>query len=89
MSLIGPRGHVAERLAAFAEAGVTTLNATPLGGSTAERVARWRRWSSSPPATSRRSQQGVHDFVMYDAWSGSACAGPHALLLHHEHDRST
>ena len=27
------------RLAAFAEAGVTTLNVTPLGGSTAERVA--------------------------------------------------
>jgi len=39
MSLIGPRGHVAERLAAFAEAGVTTLNVTPLGGSPAERVA--------------------------------------------------
>jgi F420-dependent oxidoreductase-like protein len=39
MSLIGPRGHVAERLAAFAAAGVTTLNVTPLGGSTAERVA--------------------------------------------------
>ena len=39
MSLIGPRGHVAERLAAFAEAGVTTVNVTPLGGSTAERVA--------------------------------------------------
>jgi F420-dependent oxidoreductase-like protein len=39
MSLIGPRGHVAERLAAFAASGVTTLNVTPLGGSTAERVA--------------------------------------------------
>jgi len=39
MSLIGPRRHVAERLAAFAEAGVTTVNVTPLGGSTAERVA--------------------------------------------------
>ena len=39
MSLIGPRGHVAERLAAFAEAGVTTVNVTPLGGSPAERVA--------------------------------------------------
>ena len=39
MSLIGPRGHVAERLAAFTEAGVTTLNVTPLGGSPAERVA--------------------------------------------------
>ena len=39
MSLIGPRRHVAERLAVFAEAGVTTVNVTPLGGSTAERVA--------------------------------------------------
>ena len=39
MALVGPRGHVAERLAAFAEAGVTTLNVTPLGGSPAERVA--------------------------------------------------
>ena len=39
MSLIGPRRYVAERLAAFAEAGVTTVNVTPLGGSTAERVA--------------------------------------------------
>jgi F420-dependent oxidoreductase-like protein len=39
MALIGPRGHVAERLAAFAAAGVTTLNVTPLGGSPTERVA--------------------------------------------------
>ena len=39
MSLIGPRGHVAERLAAYAASGVTTLNVTPLGATTAERVA--------------------------------------------------
>jgi F420-dependent oxidoreductase-like protein len=39
MSLIGPRGHVAERLAAFAASGVTTLNVTPLGATPAERVA--------------------------------------------------
>jgi alkanesulfonate monooxygenase SsuD/methylene tetrahydromethanopterin reductase-like flavin-dependent oxidoreductase (luciferase family) len=39
MALVGPRGHVAERLAAFAAAGVTTLNVTPLGGSPTERVA--------------------------------------------------
>jgi F420-dependent oxidoreductase-like protein len=31
VSLVGPRGYVAERVAAFAAAGVTTLNATPLG----------------------------------------------------------
>ena len=30
-SLIGPPGYVAERIAAFAEAGVTVLNVTPLG----------------------------------------------------------
>jgi F420-dependent oxidoreductase-like protein len=39
MSLIGPRGHVAERLAAFAESGVTTLNVTPVAATAAERVA--------------------------------------------------
>jgi F420-dependent oxidoreductase-like protein len=39
MSLIGPRSYVAERLAAYAEAGVTTVNVTPLGRSTAERAA--------------------------------------------------
>lgn len=31
-SLIGPASYVAERVAAFAEAGVTTLNVTPLAG---------------------------------------------------------
>jgi F420-dependent oxidoreductase-like protein len=39
MSLIGPRARVAERLAAFAASGVTTLNVTPLGATPAERVA--------------------------------------------------
>jgi F420-dependent oxidoreductase-like protein len=38
-SLIGPDGWVAERLAAFRESGVTTLNVTPLGASHAARVA--------------------------------------------------
>lgn len=37
-SLIGPPSFVAERIAAFAEAGVTTINLTPLAGSTAEKV---------------------------------------------------
>src|SRR6201993_3805505 len=36
MSLVGPRGYVAERLAAFAEAGVTTLLVSPLATDTAE-----------------------------------------------------
>ena len=48
MALIGPRGHVAERLAAFAAAGVTTLNVTPLGGRPPSGWRRWRRSSSSP-----------------------------------------
>jgi F420-dependent oxidoreductase-like protein len=39
MALIGPRGHVAERLAAFAASGVTTLNVTPLAPTPAGRVA--------------------------------------------------
>jgi F420-dependent oxidoreductase-like protein len=39
ISLIGPRSQVAERVAAMAESGVTTLNVTPLAGTHAERVA--------------------------------------------------
>jgi alkanesulfonate monooxygenase SsuD/methylene tetrahydromethanopterin reductase-like flavin-dependent oxidoreductase (luciferase family) len=39
MSLIGPRSYVAERLQAFAGAGVTTINVTPLAGTPAERVS--------------------------------------------------
>lgn len=38
ISLIGPRGYVKERIAAFAEAGVTTLLATPVTGDDAEYV---------------------------------------------------
>ncbi|MGY2001656.1 LLM class F420-dependent oxidoreductase [Blastococcus sp. SYSU DS1024] len=38
VSLIGPRGHVAERVAAFRDAGVTTLNATPLAAEHADRL---------------------------------------------------
>jgi F420-dependent oxidoreductase-like protein len=38
MSLVGPEGHVAERLAALQESGVTTLNVTPLAETHADRV---------------------------------------------------
>ncbi|MGH3635032.1 LLM class F420-dependent oxidoreductase [Mycobacterium sp.] len=38
ISLIGPRGFVAERVAAFADAGVTTLLATPLSADQGESV---------------------------------------------------
>ena len=38
MSLIGPEGHVAERLAAMKESGVTTLNVTPLAQTHTDRV---------------------------------------------------
>ena len=38
-SLVGPEGYVAERLAALKEAGVTTLNVTPIAPSHADRVA--------------------------------------------------
>ena len=39
MSLIGPEGYVKERLAAFREAGATTLNITPLAATHEQRVA--------------------------------------------------
>ncbi|MER5649110.1 LLM class F420-dependent oxidoreductase [Streptosporangium sp. NPDC002524] len=38
MSLIGPEGHVRERLQAMRESGVTTVNVTPLAGTHEERV---------------------------------------------------
>ncbi len=38
ISLVGPEGQVAERLAAMKESGVTTLNVTPLAGTHEERV---------------------------------------------------
>ncbi|MGH3241317.1 MAG: LLM class F420-dependent oxidoreductase [Spirillospora sp.] len=39
MSLIGPEGHVRERLAAMKESGVTTLNVTPIAGDHKSRLA--------------------------------------------------
>jgi alkanesulfonate monooxygenase SsuD/methylene tetrahydromethanopterin reductase-like flavin-dependent oxidoreductase (luciferase family) len=39
VSLVGPRSRVAERVAALAEAGVTTINASPVGGDHATRLA--------------------------------------------------
>ncbi|UOE42501.1 LLM class F420-dependent oxidoreductase [Agromyces larvae] len=39
INLIGPAAEVAERVAAFAAAGVTTLTVTPLARSSAERIA--------------------------------------------------
>ena len=41
-ALIGPHGYVAERLAAFREAGVTTLNVTALAPTHEARVSRHR-----------------------------------------------
>ncbi|RNI24860.1 LLM class F420-dependent oxidoreductase [Flexivirga caeni] len=38
-ALIGPREHLAERLHAYADAGVTTLNVSPAGDNLAERIA--------------------------------------------------
>ena len=38
ISLAGPESYVRERIAAMAEAGVTTLNVTPVAGTHAERV---------------------------------------------------
>jgi hypothetical protein len=38
ISLIGPEGYVKERIAAFAQSGVTTLNVAPLADDAAGRV---------------------------------------------------
>jgi F420-dependent oxidoreductase-like protein len=38
-SLVGPRSHVAERVAALRESGVTVINVHPMAGTHAERVA--------------------------------------------------
>lgn len=43
-NLVGPEGHVRERLAAFAAAGVTTLNVTPVGGDRVKLVEQLRGW---------------------------------------------
>jgi F420-dependent oxidoreductase-like protein len=43
-SLCGPEGYIKERLAAFAEAGVTHLNITPVGADPVEMIERLRSW---------------------------------------------
>jgi alkanesulfonate monooxygenase SsuD/methylene tetrahydromethanopterin reductase-like flavin-dependent oxidoreductase (luciferase family) len=45
-SLIGPEGHVRERLAAYRESGVTTLNVTPLAPTHEARVRLIERLSA-------------------------------------------
>jgi F420-dependent oxidoreductase-like protein len=44
MSLCGPEGYIKERLAAFAEAGVTDLNVTPMGGDPVAMIEKVRGW---------------------------------------------
>lgn len=46
-NLVGSEGYVRERIAAFAEAGVTVLNVTPLGDDPVGLVARAKEWSLS------------------------------------------
>ncbi|ABW13949.1 putative oxidoreductase [Parafrankia sp. EAN1pec] len=57
VSLIGPPGYVRERVAAFAESGVTTLNGLPLAGTHRRRLADVERLkeyvSSTLPGTYR------------------------------------
>lgn len=43
-NLVGPEGHVRERLAAYAEAGITNLNVTPVGDDPAGVVRRLKEW---------------------------------------------
>jgi F420-dependent oxidoreductase-like protein len=46
MSLIGPAAYVQERIAAFREAGVTTLNVTPVGDDPIKVIDRLREWTA-------------------------------------------
>ncbi len=43
-SLCGPEGYIKERLAAFAEAGVTNINVTPVGGDPVAMIEKVRSW---------------------------------------------
>jgi F420-dependent oxidoreductase-like protein len=43
-SLCGPEGYIKERLAAFAEAGVTHVNVTPVGGDPVAMIEQVRSW---------------------------------------------
>jgi F420-dependent oxidoreductase-like protein len=45
MSLVGPAGYVKERLAAFAEAGVTILSVQPVGADPVATVERLKVWA--------------------------------------------
>jgi F420-dependent oxidoreductase-like protein len=44
ISLCGPEGYIKERLAAFAAAGVTHLNVTPVGGDPVAMIEKVRSW---------------------------------------------
>ena len=46
INLCGPEGFVRERLAAFAEAGVTVLNITPVGGDPLRTIEALRTWTA-------------------------------------------
>ena len=69
MSLVGPRGFIAERLAAFAEAGVTTMLVSPVAPTRPKPCATSRKCSSCGPPDSltalpaearpRRSRTGL------------------------------
>jgi F420-dependent oxidoreductase-like protein len=45
-SLCGPEGYIKERIAAFKEAGVTTLNVTPIGADPAAVITQLKEWTA-------------------------------------------
>jgi len=46
INLCGPEGWVKERIAAFAESGVTVLNVVPVGGNPLETLEKLKDWTS-------------------------------------------
>ena len=45
-NLCGPEGWVKERIAAFAESGISVLNIVPVGGSPIETLEKLKDWTS-------------------------------------------
>ena len=76
-ALIGPKGYVAERLAAFKETGVTTLNVTPLAPTHEARVADISRRirDAGGLAGSRLKSQACRTFTPRAAAAPSSSSG--------------
>ncbi len=92
MSLCGPEGYIKERLAAFAEAGVTHLNVTPVGGDPVAMIEKLAELAVATHSGRRRSAvsasrrdragddgTGLAAFPAAIARSSSSGSSPHVV----------